>query len=338
MQEVTIKRGGCTYRCYLKNLGPGRGRGYRVYCPKVDVKCKPGVAPTSITPTKKIVDELSPTERGELRDNIHQMITRTGTQGVIQQEVPGMFPDYSEAEVQGQITYLLQTKKIAFIPGKMKILVDPVIVEAKPDAGNTELLLSEMLKAISETGKTGRHRDRLVDIFHRFEEKEVNDAIAKLIKDGQIKFKPMEPNTFIATDLKTVKPKLHKQLIRDVFTVVTATKGGIAKTILDQSLPNYTSAQISEALKWLRTNGQVEKPAAGIWIAIGPKVKGVTLQTTDPKKAAHLRKSADGMTKTIEAKLNPPIGEQRTTARRARIAQSMREEGQQLKEIQFKLY
>ncbi len=71
MQEVTIKRGGCTYRCYLKNYGKGRGKGYRIFCPKVDAKCKPGTAPTVITPTPEAERILT------LKIKLQKMITDT---------------------------------------------------------------------------------------------------------------------------------------------------------------------------------------------------------------------------------------------------------------------
>jgi len=62
------------------------------------------------------------------------------------------------------------------------------------------------------------------------------------------------------------------------------------------------------------------------------------LQRTNSKKAARLRKSADGMQKQIDAKRNPPISEQRITARRARITAHMEKEADHIEEIQFKLY
>lgn len=50
--------------------------------------------------------------------------------------------------------------------------------------------------------------------------------------------------------------------------------------------------------------------------------------------ADKLREVADGMEKAIEGKLNPAIGNQNQTARRARIAASMRQEGYQMQEVQ----
>ena len=38
-----IRVGKCDYVCDSKDLGPGRGRGFRVYCRRDDRKCKPGV-------------------------------------------------------------------------------------------------------------------------------------------------------------------------------------------------------------------------------------------------------------------------------------------------------
>jgi hypothetical protein len=52
------------------------------------------------------------------------------------------------------------------------------------------------------------------------------------------------------------------------------------------------------------------------------------------KLAEKLEKLAAGMQKTIDNKLNPAIGNQNITARRSRIAASMREEGQKLAVIQ----
>lgn len=59
---------------------------------------------------------------------------------------------------------------------------------------------------------------------------------------------------------------------------------------------------------------------------------------SDPAKANRLRQIADKMQKTIDAKKNSAIGKQRPTARRARIAEGMYEEGLQLEQIQSWLY
>lgn len=55
-------------------------------------------------------------------------------------------------------------------------------------------------------------------------------------------------------------------------------------------------------------------------------------------RADKLKALADGMEKTVRDKLNPPIGQQRPTARRERIASGIREEGYKLKKIQELLY
>lgn len=56
------------------------------------------------------------------------------------------------------------------------------------------------------------------------------------------------------------------------------------------------------------------------------------------ERGAKLRELADGMSEIVQAKLNPPIGDLRTTKRRANIAASIREEGRQLQIIQTWLY
>ena len=71
---------------------------------------------------------------------------------------------------------------------------------------------------------------------------------------------------------------------------------------------------------------------------VPPKPKHMPTMTADKMKADKLRTLADKMEKQINAKLNPPIGEQRTTARRARIASNMREQGEHLQKIQEVLY
>jgi hypothetical protein len=58
----------------------------------------------------------------------------------------------------------------------------------------------------------------------------------------------------------------------------------------------------------------------------------------DAKLAQRLRSTADGMKSQIEAKLHPAIGRQRATARRARIAASIRAEGERLRKVQTVLY
>jgi len=87
------------------------------------------------------------------------------------------------------------------------------------------------------------------------------------------------------------------------------------------------------------------EPVLPRYVPPPPVVKLAPRQTVKPSPAIPNRKQADkllalaqGMTKQIEAKLHPPISEQRTTARRARIAQSMYEKGEQLQQIQDTLY
>lgn len=55
-------------------------------------------------------------------------------------------------------------------------------------------------------------------------------------------------------------------------------------------------------------------------------------------KPEKLRMLADGMTAKIEEKLNPAVGEQNWTARRAAMAASIREDGQRLEKVQYMLY
>ena len=62
------------------------------------------------------------------------------------------------------------------------------------------------------------------------------------------------------------------------------------------------------------------------------------LRYPNPKKGQKLRDLADKMQSQIDNKLNPAIGQQRPTRRRARIAASMREDGEKLALIQAWLY
>ncbi len=62
------------------------------------------------------------------------------------------------------------------------------------------------------------------------------------------------------------------------------------------------------------------------------------LRYPNPKKAQKFRDLADKMQSQIDNKLNPAIGQQRPTRRRARIAASMREDGEKLALIQSWLY
>lgn len=64
----------------------------------------------------------------------------------------------------------------------------------------------------------------------------------------------------------------------------------------------------------------------------------INLTPSSNPKAAKLRELAGSMKAQIDAKLNPAIGQQRTTNRRANIAASMREEGRKLECIQTWLY
>jgi hypothetical protein len=58
----------------------------------------------------------------------------------------------------------------------------------------------------------------------------------------------------------------------------------------------------------------------------------------NPRKAEKLRELADGMTEAITAKKHPPIASLPSTRRRARIADSLYQEGLRLEQIQFLLY
>ncbi len=62
------------------------------------------------------------------------------------------------------------------------------------------------------------------------------------------------------------------------------------------------------------------------------------LRYPNPKKASKFRDLAERMQSQIDNKLNPAIGQQRPTRRRARIAASMREDGEKLALIQAWLY
>jgi hypothetical protein len=62
------------------------------------------------------------------------------------------------------------------------------------------------------------------------------------------------------------------------------------------------------------------------------------LRYPNPKKAQKFRNLADKMQSQIDNKLNSAIGQQRPTQRRARIAASMRKEGEELAQIQAWLY
>lgn len=60
--------------------------------------------------------------------------------------------------------------------------------------------------------------------------------------------------------------------------------------------------------------------------------------TPDLEMATKLRSLGEGLQRTIEIKLNPPIAQQRKTHRRVNIASGMREEGLQLLKVQQSLY
>lgn len=74
--------------------------------------------------------------------------------------------------------------------------------------------------------------------------------------------------------------------------------------------------------------------------ALSPKQKALStsFDVSKNEKAIKLRQLADAMMKDIDAKLNPAIANQRTTARRADIIASMRSEGRCLQLIQTWLY
>ncbi len=71
---------------------------------------------------------------------------------------------------------------------------------------------------------------------------------------------------------------------------------------------------------------------------ITPHHNRTILRFPNPRKADKLRDLADSMSDKIEEKLNPALANQRPTARRARIARSIREDGEKLQQIQSWLY
>lgn len=73
-------------------------------------------------------------------------------------------------------------------------------------------------------------------------------------------------------------------------------------------------------------------------LALQENDKSFVFGNSDPIKANRLRQMADKMQKAIDAKKHSAIGQQRPTARRARIAQGMYEEGLRLEQIQSWLY
>jgi hypothetical protein len=69
-----------------------------------------------------------------------------------------------------------------------------------------------------------------------------------------------------------------------------------------------------------------------------PNINPTVLKVPNPHKAQRLRDLADSMRAKIKDKLNPPIANQRTTARRARITRSIIQEGEKQQQIQSWLY
>lgn len=65
-----------------------------------------------------------------------------------------------------------------------------------------------------------------------------------------------------------------------------------------------------------------------------PEAEQLSTMEPNPKRAAQFRKLAEGMQGQIDNKMNPGVSQQNWTNRRARIAESMRNEGEALQQLQ----
>jgi len=79
---------------------------------------------------------------------------------------------------------------------------------------------------------------------------------------------------------------------------------------------------------------KVAEAQAAAGVTDAPPVKKTLKQAVDEKRVGKLRDLADRMDSQIEAKLNPAIGQQNVTARRASIAGNMMEQGRRMQEVQ----
>lgn len=119
---------------------------------------------------------------------------------------------------------------------------------------------------------------------------------------------------------------------------------------------NRTEFQLrSEPVRYYYTKSQLEKAEGNVSSLVFQRIlyfkkfynKVIQEEGTDSEDepavnhleiANRLKALADNMTGEISKKLNPPIGNQRPTARRSRIANGIREEGLRLQQIQHVLY
>jgi len=103
------------------------------------------------------------------------------------------------------------------------------------------------------------------------------------------------------------------------------------------ALPVKDSSIIEKLVRSMITQNQVNYNKAVTPNPISDKFREEQLRKNNEALSNKFNALADAMEKTINSKINSAIGQQRTTARRARIAGGMYEEGQKLKQIQAML-
>lgn len=103
------------------------------------------------------------------------------------------------------------------------------------------------------------------------------------------------------------------------------------------ALPVKDSSIIEKLVRSMITQNQVNYNKTVIPNPISDKFREEQLKKNNEALSNKFNSLADAMEKTIDSKINSAIGQQRTTARRARIAGGMYEEGQNLKRIQAML-
>lgn len=109
-----------------------------------------------------------------------------------------------------------------------------------------------------------------------------------------------------------------------------AIHAGNGETALEPEYKVFSKSQINVISE--TPIAKAEKPAPAKEKPAAPAEP--TLSAADKKKAGKLRMMADNMEKQIDEKLNPAISNQNITARRSRIANGMRADGERLQKVQ----
>jgi phospholipid N-methyltransferase len=176
---------------------------------------------------------------------------------------------------------------------------------------------------------------------------------ATTVKETKQEEKPVEPKQETVKAENTSNNDTYEVIYQGTWTWLKF-PGKPSASIL-KALQDTKEAKFSlKRVQWFFTRKVEQSELDAIFSSVKAESNNVTENNVDEKtekvmnekvaknnnieKADKLLKTADNMQKTIDNKLNPACGDQNYTARRARMAGSMMEDGYKLEKIQRVLY